>query len=234
MQTVNEWINTLLGNAKFLYRGSSLNLNSQNLVEVHRGIGDLTDLRYLLLSRNKLTHLPTSIALLQNLKTLVLRDNFLSEFPLVITYLVTLELLDVSTNNLKIIPAEIGQLINLKEFYAGKNYLRTLPIEFSKLQRLQHLGLSRNNLVCLPEECSTMQLMNVDVSDNKYLKQLPWTQVHSVIVQGTSVLYIDTCFDEPVDVPVDFLYHGKDCKLCVIQLYLCELQFYLDNNEIPL
>lgn len=103
--------------------GPTLDLSNQNLEQIPAYIFDLTDLKELNISHNKLTGaIQAEIRQLKNLKTL-----------------------NASNNNMTGVPAEIGQLSNLEVLNLSNNDLTGLPYELGNLQNLQVLDISGND-----------------------------------------------------------------------------------------
>lgn len=213
MQTVSEWIYKITGRDPSLLYTSELRLNNYFVKEVHCDIGSFKNLVSLNLCGNLLSRLPESLVSLQRLKFLYLCSNDLSDFPLVITCLSELRTLEIGHNRIETIPSEIERMSNLQYLTVKYNLLRALPIEMNKLQELRFIDL-RGNISLERIRCRYLQVVQT---------------------AGTSVLYVDIRrYFPPNSSSVHICHEEENCKLCVIQSYLCELQFYLDNNELPL
>ena len=113
-------------------------------------LGMLTDLKRLVLSRNRLTGpVPAWLGDLTDLEALSLWGNRLSgAIPASLGGLGNLEELYVSQNSLSgPIPASLGQLANLRELSLWRNELTgNLPAELGDLSNLERLVLSDNEL----------------------------------------------------------------------------------------
>jgi len=90
-------------------------------------IGNLCNLHYLDLSKNKLEKIPESIGNLCSLQELVLSKNKLKKIPESIGNLKNLQYLDLSGNELEKIPESIGNLHKLYELhlYDNQRFLNT-------------------------------------------------------------------------------------------------------------
>ncbi len=150
-----------------------LYLSYNQLTELPREIGNLTQLTNLDLSNNKLTQLPNEIGNLTQLTQLYLYNNQLTQLPSEIGQLTQLTKLSLSNNKLTQLPTEIGQLTQLTELYSGNNQLTQLPSEIGNLTQLTYLYLSNNKLTQLPSEIGNLtQLTYLYLHDNQ-LTQLP-------------------------------------------------------------
>jgi Leucine-rich repeat (LRR) protein len=94
-----------------------------NLKEIPKSIGKLTNLKYLSLSNNNLKEIPKSLRKLTNLEYLYLENNKLSEIPKSLGKLTNLKLLSCNNNKLTNIPKSIGKLTSLKNLYLCNNNL---------------------------------------------------------------------------------------------------------------
>ncbi len=113
---VSEKINTCLkGNCK------KLDLSSNKLTDLPKGIGKLQNLIILDLSHNQLTKLSRDIGKLQNLEVLSLNHNQLIKLPKRIGQLQNLEVLSLSYNRLTRLPKKIGQLQKLQTLDLKEN-----------------------------------------------------------------------------------------------------------------
>jgi internalin A len=129
-----------------------LNLQGLGLVELPEGIGDLSHLESLEISRNLLTELPESIGNLTELKQLNAGWNQISILPDSIGNLKSLRRLDLSPNCLTHLPSTIGSLSQLFEIYLDENQLVELPQTMRQLVALRRLYLHGNPLLNIPPE----------------------------------------------------------------------------------
>ena len=156
-------------------RVTSLDLNDNQLSgTIPTQLGNLANLKELLLTRNQLTGtipaelasltgleilalggnqltgtIPTWLGNLANLEELYLWENELTgTIPPELGSLSNLELLSLSSNQLTgEIPPELGNLANLEELYLWENELTgTIPPELGSLSNLELLDLSDNQL----------------------------------------------------------------------------------------
>ncbi|AOX00087.1 GTPase [Moorena producens PAL-8-15-08-1] len=155
-----------LSRAFFYYDGYQLN-------EILTEIFNLSQLKVLDLSVNKLTMLPESIGKLTNLTQLYLSSNLLTILPESIGKLTNLTQLYLNSNLLTILPESIGKLTNLTQLYLSNNQLITVPESIGKLTKLFELYLSNNQLTTLPESIGKLtKLFELYLSNNQ-LTTLP-------------------------------------------------------------
>ena len=129
-------------------------------------LGQLTNLRYLVLSTNNLSGvIPPELGQLANLEELWLNDNMLSgTISLELGRLANIQNLMLHANNLSgTIPPELGQLTNLQSLVLQANNLSgVIPSELGRLSNLEELWLNGNNLSgVIPPELE--QLSNLEV-----------------------------------------------------------------------
>ena len=140
-------------------RTGLLDLIGKGLTALRPEIGQLTNLRQLVLADNRLTVLPPEICQLTNLKSLWLYGNRLTVLPPEIGQLTNLNELWLRDNQLTALPPEIGQLTKLQVLLLEQNELTVLPPEIGQLSNLRILWLDGNQLTVLPPEIG--QLSNL-------------------------------------------------------------------------
>ena len=104
----------------------------------------LSHLKVLDLSSNKLTKIPDSIGNLSKLEVLLLDNNLLSTFPEFSDHFSHLKVLDISSNEFTRFPDSISKLTNLKELDIGYNEIKKIPPSIGKLKNLKILNLINN------------------------------------------------------------------------------------------
>jgi len=132
-------------------------------------IGNLTHLKSLSLSTNRLSNLPAEIGRLSSLNDLTLTGNRLSSLPPEIGNLSSLGYLDVGHNQLSNLPPEIGNLSSLGYLDVGHNQLSNLPPEIGNLSNLQVLALYENPSLAgpLPSNLLRLNLTNFNFLSTK-------------------------------------------------------------------
>lgn len=98
------------------------------------------------LSASGLNGLPENIGELGNLKVLILDRNEINSFPESFWALGKLEVLVISRNGLNSLPERIGELKSLRKIYASRNNLSSIPQSIVSLKNLVRLDLSFNKL----------------------------------------------------------------------------------------
>lgn len=100
-----------------------------------------TRLKYLNISRNKLTDLPTQLGDLKALTSLDASRNKLDSFPLVLCRMNYIRKLSLSRNLIPGIPPCIGYFEELVYLDLWDNPIRSLPDELARLEKLQVVDL---------------------------------------------------------------------------------------------
>lgn len=119
--------------------------------EIPEELGELTELKELLLARNKATSLPSSLGKLKNLKRLDLEENQLTSLPDSLGNLAQLESVDFRRNKLTKVPASFEKLQKLKYLGLSNNKLTEFPACVGKMKALRELGLTGNPVAKDPE-----------------------------------------------------------------------------------
>ena len=134
----------------------------------------LTLLRKLCLSRNRLMELPVEIAVAKNLQILQIDNNKFTSLPSQLEELVALKVLDISKNKIEEIQPCLCQLEHLRVLNAHSNLIATIDESVSCLKSLEVMDLSNNSVCNIPESfCSLKNLFSVNLSNNS-LSDLPF------------------------------------------------------------
>lgn len=149
----------------------NLELVGQELDSLPEAIGELVNLKYLLLEDNKLTYLPMSICKLTKLEDLGLDGNLLTELPQCIGELTKLKYLGLDENKLTVFSISILELANLEELYLNQNQITQLPDSIGKLSKLIYLEFAENEITILPNSIGDLiDLESIYLSDNAIVK----------------------------------------------------------------
>ena len=158
----------------------TLRLSRKSLTgEIPSELGDLSNLRDLLLHDNSLTgEIPSELGDLSRLEDLSLGDNSLTgEIPPELGDLSNLEDLHLYANSLTgEIPSELGDLSNLAALYLHDNLLTgEIPTELSDLSNLEGLGLGNNRLTGeIPSELGDLSnLRDLLLHNNSLTGEIP-------------------------------------------------------------
>ncbi|KAF2009767.1 hypothetical protein BU24DRAFT_81698 [Aaosphaeria arxii CBS 175.79] len=202
----------------------SLDLHGNVLLQLPSGLGRLTYLSKLNLSRNKLPNeamdvisqisslrelkladnemegqLLPSLGNLRLLETLELQENKLTALPEELRELENLRSLNVSQNRLKSLPADLFTSVPIVELLASKNAFSGHFFNVESVPHLQSLRLSNNALTSLCESGTVLlpALKHLDVSTNR-LSSLPdmssWSELTTLLMSENKVTAIPTGF----------------------------------------
>jgi Leucine-rich repeat (LRR) protein len=148
-------------------------LSRNGLQTLPSSIGNLRNLQELWLDLNRLQTLPDSIGNLRSLRELWLQDNQLQSLPGTIGDLRNLEELLLNNNRLQALPGSIGNLRNLQGLWLNNNRLQTLPDSIGDLHNLGILWLNNNHLQALPGSIGNLGNLQQLWLDNNHLQTLP-------------------------------------------------------------
>ena len=135
---------------------------------------------------NQLLGLPESIGLLHaKLTKLLLGRNRISSLPSTLGMLSNLVLLHLNWNQLNAVPDEIGSCTALEELQLSYNKLRMVPQTFSNLTNLKFAALQNNLLELLPTSLGNMpNLSKLAFENNMWLmpqqEVLVWSDEHKL------------------------------------------------------
>uniref|UniRef100_A0A0G4GTC4 Uncharacterized protein n=1 Tax=Chromera velia CCMP2878 TaxID=1169474 RepID=A0A0G4GTC4_9ALVE len=113
-------------------------------------ITQMSSLREISISYNKLERLPTNIGQCLSLESIRVNGNLIQELPESLCELSGLRILDVEGNKLETLPEKFGELSSLEFLDVSKNNLRSLPESIGNCRRLESLRLVRNRVEVLP------------------------------------------------------------------------------------
>ncbi|MGD7412939.1 leucine-rich repeat domain-containing protein, partial [Ralstonia pseudosolanacearum] len=128
-------------------------------------------------SRNRrLTAIPGRMGQLQQLRELVILDSPLRALPTAVSQLPQLERLVLQGSDLRIVPVELGALQRLQTLtLASSRLLTQLPTSLGQLQRLRQLNLRGNPVLpALPETVGQLSVLeSLDLRENTGMTTLP-------------------------------------------------------------
>jgi hypothetical protein len=109
------------------------------MVDIPEEIGELRNLEFFNVSKNKLESIPDNITGLIKLRAINLGENRLKALPRTIGALPNLVIIVVNSNHLTSIPREIANLTGLLTLNISQNPLKTIPAEIATLKSLRKL-----------------------------------------------------------------------------------------------
>ncbi|MFB4332359.1 leucine-rich repeat domain-containing protein [Paenibacillus sp. CR_12] len=152
--------------------------------EIPESIGELKELKELMIHESYVTRLPAALFGLTELEDLTVYTEDLVEIPAEIGELIQLKRLNIACGSyhgptdhvirreevsLTRVPPEIGRLRLLEQLSMNYTGILELPMEMGQLQNLSFLDLSRNQLQSEPEFIEKLTgLSYVNLSDNRY------------------------------------------------------------------
>jgi Leucine-rich repeat (LRR) protein len=147
-------------------RITTLDLAGQELIDLTRNIGSLSELTVLDVRDNELAVLPKEIGYLRNLKKCYLDTNQLSYLPMELSYCNSLETLTLSGNQLRKLS---GFMVNLpvSTLDLSNNFLSDLPATGLFLPNIRSLYLHANRLSELPEALIQKDLDDFTIANNR-------------------------------------------------------------------
>lgn len=174
-----------------------LNLMWNQIAKLPEELGELTSLKKMVLSGNKLMSLHASIGNLKSLELLKMDHNRVEKLPSSMKNLTSLKTFNLWNNKLKEIPQDIGSLNKLRILGLSHNYIKILPEEISNLSNLETLDLSNNVLTRLPENIGNLNQLKVLWVNNNQLESLPRSLLS---MENLKQLYL---FVNPLNVETD-------------------------------
>ncbi len=164
---------------------------------IPRNKDKLIRLTVLQLFDEQLTNLPKEIGNLSNLRDLRLKRNALVELPKEIGSLKNLEYLSLGSNNLRELPKELGNLKKLRGLWIGRNKFSEVPKIVWRLRSLTGLSLADNNFMKLPKEISSLKNLRIlNISRNKF-EVLPAEIGNLVNLRRLDINYADSLISLP-------------------------------------
>ena len=137
-----------------------LNTDLVNRVPTSLQVLDLSPERESCLSCNMVS-IPTAIGQLTNLRVLMLDTNELADLPVELSELSNLERLSLSNNHLSSLPPGFERLQKMRSLHAANNAFDKFPESLCQFPELEFLDLSDNKLAALPESISNLSNLQV-------------------------------------------------------------------------
>jgi len=127
-------------------------------------IRELSQLRTVVFSDNKIVTLPAELFELPLLERLDVSGNLIASLPALIENLSSLRVLQISRNKLVKLPDELGseKLDKLHTIEANQNALVEIPAVLAKLPVLSQLSVSGNAIAFLPNELCVAKALKVE------------------------------------------------------------------------
>lgn len=145
----------------------------EDVTKSENGRAVLLDLSNKDFSSDGIKILPSAIGELTELRALILKDNKISSLPVEIYKLKKLQKLDLASNSVEIITPSISEFKNLDSLDLRYNGIVSLPPEIANLTNLKYLQLWGNKLVEVDKSILLLpQLAELYLKDNR-LTQLP-------------------------------------------------------------
>lgn len=131
--------------------------------EVPTALRELEDLRYLLMSRNKLESLPSWLSSMTDLRVVIADHNRLTYFPDVLLDMPQLVQVSMGENFIDGIPLDIDRMTQLQFLGLWGNVLARFPASLGDLNHLEVLDLLHNDMTEEEQETLKALLPNVRV-----------------------------------------------------------------------
>ena len=205
----------------------SLNLSHNRLSYLPDFFANLPNLIFLYLSNNNLSKLPPSFTCLSNLSTLDLSENRLSSLPDFFGDIISLTTLDLRGNKLSSLPSSFRNLSNLTTLYLSYNKLSALPNSLFALSNLNALYLSHNQIFALPDYVDELSnLTTLYLRDNQ-IYNLP-----NSIVNLNKLNTLDLRGNPLETSPREVVIHGVEAIKKYFRKLLAEEENYIDEAKL--
>lgn len=165
LDATNNMLSSLPGYLAGFVQLQRLLLASNHLRALPQHIGDLKQLKVLVVDDNQLSELPESLGGLLQLERLSVQSNTLTRLPSTVGSLKRLLSLSVARNRLSVLPNALAECDSLEELDASQNRLQAIPASFGRLKRLKLLMLEQNDITAAPSElllsCDALQTLSL-------------------------------------------------------------------------
>jgi len=178
-------------------RTTVLRLKDLGLRHLPSEVATLTWLTELWIIGNQITELPEFIGQLRELKTLILQRNPIRRVSAKLSLLTNLEVLAIEDAKPSAANSTIGKLASLKILILENMGLDEFPDWILNLKNLEQLYLENNQLMNLPTSLSRLSQLRVLSIRGNPIKQLPSSMLS---LKDLSELYIDSTFGIPQEI----------------------------------
>ena len=197
-------------------------------------IGQLKQLREIVLEKQCLLALPPEIGLLENLESLTITDNPLCELPDTLCQLQKLHTFHSRNNNLQRLPDDFGRLKALKSIQIHSAAMTHLPASFVELSALTHLDLW-GGFEHLPEDFSALSSLQ-HLTVKAKLTALP-PGLQKLPLKGLTLRHLPQFPEEILELRALEYLDLSDCQFSEIPAAVAELPrlqaLFLDRTPIP-
>lgn len=150
-----------------------ISFRDARLIALSSKIGDLQNLRRLLLNSNHFCHLPSAITHLPQLEELHIEKSRLSSLPGGFCRLTSLQVLNLRANKLTELPADMGNLSKLSSLQVHVNELTSLPDSIGRLTNLETLWVQYNRLTTLPRTLVSLTALKKFICGKNPIQAVP-------------------------------------------------------------
>ncbi|OWF34517.1 Protein lap1 [Mizuhopecten yessoensis] len=150
-----------------------LKLGQNEFVSLPHDVGQLQNLTYLDLQRNRIWYLPFSMHGLRKLKFLNLADNKFEHLPIPICQVSSLKLLNLRGNSLKSLSPDFESLKNLRELNLSYNKFDTIPVIIYKIKELRFLNIAANDIKYIQHHIQGLPNLSILHIQGNRLSNLP-------------------------------------------------------------
>lgn len=129
-----------------------IDLTKQRLRTFPEELANWTELREVVLDRNKLTSIDTDLSGWQFLERFSAQSNDLAAFPATVTAWTALRTLELGDNTIDSIPLDIDRLVELRQLSLWSNVIAHYPASLGDLKHLEMLDLQYNDMTLDEQE----------------------------------------------------------------------------------
>ncbi|XP_014664936.1 PREDICTED: leucine-rich repeat-containing protein 58-like isoform X2 [Priapulus caudatus] len=166
-----------------------LQVDHNAIMSLGRNVSFFTNLTFLDISNNRLTHISSTVLQLRRLKTLVAKNNLLEVYSLPKEFgsLTSLETLHFGGNSFDEFPMQLIEMEGLKKLFLGANQITHVPVQIGQMTSLEVLYLGGNRLKEVPATVGYLQKLTALILCNNQLRSLPSTVCQLKCLQTLSL-----------------------------------------------